>query len=61
MTPKERADLLFKYFHDKLFREGFPREEIKKLSTEFSLFVCEESARPRSIEFINEVIHELKK
>ena len=60
MTPKEKSEALFKYFHDKLFKEGYPRDEIKKLSIEFSLYLLEECCRPRSIEYLNEVIHETK-
>ena len=60
MTPKEKSDQLFKYFYDKLFKEGYPREDIKKLSVEFSLFLLEECCRPRSIEYINDTIYETK-
>ena len=61
MTPIEKKEQLFKYFYDKLFKEGYPRESITKMATDFSLLVMEEMARPYSMDFINDVIHELKK
>lgn len=60
MTPKERSDFLVKYFSEKLFKEGYPRADIQKMSIEFAKFTLDFS---KSVHFqaIHEINEELNK
>jgi hypothetical protein len=55
MTPQSFAEFLYKFYFEKLFSEGYGREDVKKLSKSFSKFTLEQSKLEK--DFINETIN----
>lgn len=51
---KSFADFLYKFYFDKLFKEGYSRSDIGRLSVIFSKFTLEQTNAPK--ELVDETI-----
>lgn len=58
LTPQLFAENLQKFFFDKLFKEGYSRSDIQKMSLTFSKFVIEQTINlPK--EFLDQTLKNL--